>query len=191
MASRKSPPQRRSNRLGGYDYALAGAYFVTIVAQGRWLLFGDVVGEEVMLNATGEMILQTWLQIPEYFPSVDIDEFIVMPNHFHGIAIIHETIVGAGLVPARDERVGTSPPPTNKEPTLGDIIRVFKSMSTNRYISGVRNSGWPSFERRLWQRNYRDRIIRDEDELHHIREYIHYNPLLWAQDEENPDKDHS
>jgi REP element-mobilizing transposase RayT len=116
-----------------------------------------------------------------------LDEFIVMPNHIHGIIWIgdREPSVGAPLAGARHmvesvQRTGTRP-----APTLSDIVRVFKSITTLEYIHGVRENGWISFQGKLWQRNYYERVIRDEEELFEIRKYIQENPLKWDSDPEN------
>lgn len=122
------------------------------------------------------------------FPDIECDNFIVMPNHFHGIIIINET-VGASLVGAQSNKdaqlnynnyksAGMKP-----APALGEIVGLFKSMITNEDINGVKKNNWPSFSNRLWQRNYYEHIVRNEEELNRIREYIISNPLKWANDE--------
>lgn len=188
---------RRSVRLKGYDYSQAGAYFITICAQDRACLFGDVVDGEMRLNEAGRMVLDEWHALPNRFPNVDLDAFFVMPNHVHRIIVItHADSVGAGLVGA-----GLVPAPvpmatphgatqngatTRFAPTVGDVVKAFKSTTTVLYIRGVKQSGWPSFHGRVWQRNYYEHIIRDEESLNRIREYIHNNPLQWALDRQNP-----
>jgi len=179
------PPQRRSVRLKGFDYASAGAFFVTVGVQKRECLWGDVRDGEMCLSDAGRMILDVWESLPERFPFVSLDVFVVMPNHVHGIIICNDTGVGAGLVPAL-HAPQIEGRPQGIAPTLGDVVGAFKSLTTHRYISGVKNHGWPAFDKRLWQRNYYERILRDEDELKAIREYIVHNPLGWAQDQENP-----
>jgi len=177
---------RRSIRLRGYDYAQAGAYFVTICVQGRECLFGQIVNARMVLNDAGRMVQAQWEQLPERFNTIELDIHIVMPNHFHGIVIITNP-VGAGLVPApapapapgATTRVAPTGP---RRPTLGDIIGAFKSLTTNAYIRGVREYGWPPFDKRLWQRNYYEHIIRDAADLERIREYIANNPAKWPDD---------
>jgi REP element-mobilizing transposase RayT len=178
---------RRSIRLKGYDYSQAGAYYVTIVAQNRACLFGDVVNGEMQLNDAGRMLQEQWAALPQRFPNVELDEFIVMPNHSHGgVVITDETsIVGAPLVGAPDAGI----PGTNAEerdPALGEIVGAWKSIITDEYIDGVHQSNWQPFDRKLWQRNYWEHIIRDEKELDRIREYIINNPANWESDENNP-----
>jgi putative transposase len=172
---------RRSFRLKGFDYSADGAYFVTVCAQGRECLFGRIVNGGMELNEAGWMVETWWREMSNKFPSVGIDTFVVMPNHFHGIVCI----VGATLCgrPVADKEEGR---PHRVAPTLGDIIDWFKTMTTNAYIRGVKQSNWPSFPGRLWQRNYYERIIRDEVEFDAIRKYIVENPMKWVEDTENP-----
>jgi putative transposase len=94
-------PKRKFLRLRGYDYSQAGGYYVSIVTQGQECLFGEIQENEMVLNDAGKMVTKWWNELPGKFPSVTVDAFVVMPNHFHGIIIIHGT-VGAGLVPAQN-----------------------------------------------------------------------------------------
>ena len=176
---------RRSLRLKGYDYTQAGAYFVTICTQDRACLFGEVVGDAMRLNDAGRMVVAEWERLAKRFPGVELDAFVVMPNHVHGILVITDP-VGAGLVPAHDGAT------TRVAPTVGDIVGAFKSRTTVGYIHGVKARGWPPFRRRLWQRNYYEHIIRHDESLNRIRRHIAENPLRWHLDRENPqavDKD--
>jgi len=186
---------RRSIRLSGYDYAQAGAYFVTICTQYRECLFGEIADGGLRLNEAGRIVEKWWAKLAEKFLSAEIDEFVVMPNHLHGIIVL----VGAapwGRPGGDNVRVGAAPCgrpgemktgyPHGGAPTLGDIVDWFKTMTTNNYIRGVKQRGWASFPRKLWQRNYYEHVIRNEDELHRIREYIQTNPLRWELDRENP-----
>jgi len=174
---------RQSIRLKQYDYSQSGLYFVTICAQNRKCLFGDIINGKMKLNSVGKIIDSVWKSLSKRFPIV-LDEFQIMPNHVHMII----QIVGAGFMPAHhdgfmpardDERATTRVAPTI---TLGDIIGAFKSLTTHEYIMGVKNNGWKSFDKRLWQRNYYEHIIRDENDLNKIREYIINNPLMWKND---------
>nr|BAL59102.1 hypothetical conserved protein [Candidatus Acetothermum autotrophicum] len=171
---------RRSIRLRGYDYTQPGAYFVTICTQDRMCLFGEVVHGEMRFTDAGRMVHDVWNDLPNHYPGVTIDAFVVMPNHIHGIVVL----VGAGPR-ACPEWVGQ---PQGVAPTmsLSDVIHRFKTMTTKRYADGVKQLGWPPFRGRLWQRNYYEHIIRDEESLHRIREYIRTNPLRWHVDRENP-----
>lgn len=178
---------RHSIRFQGYDYSRSGAYFVTIVAQDRASLFGEVVEGEMRLNDAGRMIWSEWVILPERFPNVVLDEFVVMPNHVHGIIVIVND-VGAGLVLAPDVPAphGATGATTRVAPTLGDVVGAFKSRVTVEYIRGVKTLGWMAFNGRLWQRNYYEHIIRDEVSLNRIRRYIAENPQRWTSDSQNP-----
>lgn len=169
-------PQRKSIRLKEYDYSQPGAYFITLVTQGRICRFGEIENGEMILNAAGEMVQEQWLALPKRFPMIELGAFVVMSNHGHGNIIINENVnraVGAGLVPTR-------------APTLGDIVGAFKSITTVEYIRGVKKMGWPRFEKRLWQRNYYEHIIRDQKDWERIHLYIEANPSRWNDDHENP-----
>lgn len=178
---------RQSIRLRGYDYTQAGAYFVTIVVRERECLLGDVIDDEMHLNDYGRIVAAEWQKIPARFPHVTTDASMVMPNHLHGIIVI-----GGGVEAKHPPAISNLPLPLSADasplrPTgttpgsLGAIVQNFKSTST-RQVNALRHtSGLP-----LWQRNYFERIIRDERELNRIREYILNNPLKWALDAENP-----
>lgn len=172
---------RRSMRMQGYDYTQSGAYFVTICTQGRTCLFGDLSGEETRLNDAGEMIERWWLELANKFQSVEIDEYVVMPNHFHGIILL----VGANLCVCPDDR-GVGATGAHAGAPLPAVVRWFKTMSTNDYIRRVKDSGWPPFAGRMWQRNYYEHVIRNDKQLDRVRKYIQDNPAKWAEDPENP-----
>jgi len=181
---------RRSIRIPGYDYSQDGWYFVTICTQSRKDMFGEIVKDQMRLNNAGFMVKAWWQKVTGKFPSVQTDEYVVMPNHFHGII----NIVGATLCgrPDADMADGKLAQTHNKlgqshriAPTLGDIVNWFKTMTTNQYIRDVKQNGWPRFSGKLWQRNYYEHIIRDEDELNRFRRYIANNPANWQTDEEN------
>jgi REP element-mobilizing transposase RayT len=198
---------RHSIRLKGYDYSKAGAYFVTICTKNRECLFGEIVKEGMVLNDAGRMVEKWWLEVPKKFSLVETDEHVIMPNHFHGIIIIS---VGATLRGRPDEwgglhtkkgahigegnHIGLPLRVTKKtgrrkdKPTLGEIMDWFKTMTTNEYIRGVKESHWSPFNGTLWQRNYYERIVRSEEELNRFREYIQNNPMQWEMDEENPER---
>jgi putative transposase len=171
---------RRSLRLKGYDYSQVGAYFITVCTQDRECLFGNVVSSEMQLNDAGRMIQGKWETLAERFPEVELDALVVMPNHVHAIiAIAIDAIVGAGLVPARRAT-------TRVAPTVGDIVGAFKSLTTVSYTHGVKQLGWPAFRGKLWQRNYYEHVVRNEESLRQIRQYIADNPAQWDFDRENP-----
>ena len=197
----KSPtyPHTRSRlplRLKEYDYSTARAYFITIVTQARMPVFGEVTEGHMNLSDAGKMIQRVWHDLPGRFPSIALDEFIVMPNHIHGILII-QSPVGVPLVGTRDatrsqeptdgDRATTRVAPTeDRTKTLGEMVGAYKSLTTNEYIKGVEIRGWPPFDKRLWQRNYYERIIRNTRDLDLAREYISNNPSKWQLDSENP-----
>ncbi|AFY91441.1 transposase [Chamaesiphon minutus] len=158
---------RRSIRLKGFDYSRSAVYFVTICVQNRECLFGTISQHEMILNDAGKLVSEEWLALPERFPAIILDEFVVMPNHFHGIIYISPNSV--------------------EHPTLGRIIGAFKSIVTDLYISGVKDQGWTPFDRRLWQRNYYEHIVRDDSALQKIQQYIRDNPLTWQTDSLYPD----
>lgn len=200
---------RQSIRLRDYDYSANGAYFVTICVNQRECLLGQVEGAEMVLSPAGEAVRSVWEGLPQRFSNVVLDEFVPMPNHFHGILFLTDppdvgaSLVGAhaderndhvgaplvgalGFVNARPNRAGTRRAGTRPAPTLGDIVGAFKSLTTNAYIDGVNQHGWPPFFGRLWQRNYYERIIRNDDEWVRARRYIEENPMQWDLDAENP-----
>ncbi len=140
--------RRKSIRLKEYDYSSAGLYFITVCIQDRLCLMGEITNGQMILNDAGKMVQMQWSELPQRFPEIVVDEFTVMPNHFHGIIINDfETIesVGVPLVDARNgisetqkadtsQRAGTRPAPTKSAPSLGEIIGAFKSLTTNEYI---------------------------------------------------------
>lgn len=165
---------RRSIRLQGYDYAQAGAYFVTICTQNREWLFGEVVDGEMRLSDAGQIVANEWINTLLLRPNVELDGWVVMPNHLHGIVVIVESYRGdVGVLHAP---MGI---PTLRSPsqTIGAIVRGFKSTVTKQ-INLLRKQNSAV----LWQRNYYEHIIRDESELNEIREYIQNNPLKWEMD---------
>lgn len=167
---------RRSIRLKEYDYRQFGAYFVTVCTQNRACLFGAVAAGEMQLNNAGEISKATWNELPARFPSVGLDAFVVMPNHIHGVII-----VGAQFI-APSDGFGTAAIDQgvmNHAPTLGEMMRAYKAVSTR----SIRQAGTPDF---AWQRNYYEHVIRDEESLNRIRQYIHDNPARWEFDRENP-----
>jgi putative transposase len=158
-------PQRKSNRLKDYDYSLPGAYFVTICTQNKIYLFGNIINTMLQLNDAGKMINRWWQELNNKFDDVKTDEYVVMPNHFHGIIIITESI--------RETHIGVP---------LQNAMQWFKTMTTNEYIRNVKQSGWTPFVGKLWQRSYYDHISRNEGELNLIRQYIIDNPSDWSKD---------
>ena len=149
--------KRRSMRMSGYDYSSAGAYFVTVCAHHRRLLFEPL--------PVRDMIERWWLELPTKFAAVELDAYVIMPNHLHGILAIIDDV--------------------NHKVALPTILQWFKTMTTNEYIRGVKQQGWQPFEGHLWQPSYWDHIVRDEADMWRLREYIRANPLHWEKDSLN------
>jgi putative transposase len=155
---------RRSIRLRGYDYSQPGKYDVTICTENKEHLFGQVVEGEMHRNELGDYVALCWGWLAGKYPYVDLDEWMIMPNHLHGIIVI------------TDDGGGSRTAPTKRKP-LGRLVGAFKTVTTDR-CNEMR--GTPGAQ--LWQRDFYDRIIRNEDELNKIREYIRTNPLQWSSD---------
>ncbi|WP_008308666.1 transposase [Leptolyngbya sp. PCC 6406] len=228
--------RRRSLRLRHHDYSTAGAYFITLCIQSRSCLLGKIGQGHMQLNPAGFMVEEIWRSLPQRFDHVDLDAFVVMPNHMHGILVLTEGldsaatragtrpaptdlgVVGTNTEPAPmdppssrpdldsvDTRAGTRPAPTvvtragtRPVPTglgtdrpqtrvpLGTVVGVFKSLTTHQYTKGVKDQNWIPFQKRLWQRNYYEHIIRTPADLDRIRTYIHNNPKSWETDQLHP-----
>jgi REP element-mobilizing transposase RayT len=157
---------RKQNRLKTFDYCLPGYYFVTICVQDRICNLGDVIDGEMVLSHNGKIVENCWLDLPNHYKNSKLDEHIVMPNHFHGILIIEP--VGEGLKPSPTRTHG-----------LSEIIRGFKTFSSRK----INNLKQTEFH---WQRSYYDHVVREDESLDKIREYIRNNPKQWELDEENP-----
>ena len=188
---------RRSIRLKGYDYSAEGSYFVTICVKDRECVLGEIVEADMHLSAIGEIIRQCWAALADDLPNVMLDGYQVMPNHFHGIVVLFEhrrDLIGRDLINqiptgniptgVDDSRFG----PTlawrqmeNPKQTLGKVIRHFKAKATKR----IHDAGFGSFQ---WQSRFYDRIIRNEEELDRIRDYIQENPRNWRDDDENSNR---
>lgn len=167
---------RRSIRLRGYDYSSSGAYFLTVSIKNKECLFGEIVDGTMRLSQAGELIHQVWDTLPNRHADIDLDAFVIMPNHVHGIIVLTDTsIVGARLALPEGEGAASG------APTLGDVIRTFKSISAIRVNRLLTRTGQP-----LWQRSYYEHIIRNEISLNRVREYIAMNPQNWMTDQENP-----
>jgi REP element-mobilizing transposase RayT len=178
---------RRSVRLKRFDYGSPGAYFVTICTKDKQMVLGKVNDGRAQLSEVGEIVERCWGEIPLHFPRVGTDKFVVMPNHIHGILTIaeedSETIRRGVQLNAQvfaDQKGGISP----RGGTLSVVVRTFKAaVTTLRRASSHFEFGW--------QRNYHEHVVRNEDDLNSIREYIIYNPLLWRSDRNNPDREPS
>ena len=153
---------RRSIRLKGYDYSLPGAYFITLCTQNREKFFGYIEDGILHLNDAGMMVQKWYEELSHKFANVACDEMVVMPNHFHCIWHISTQEEGTNI------------------PT---VVQWFKTMTTNEYIRGVKGKGWQPFNKRLWQRDYYEHIIRSPKAYEHIRNYIQTNPERWESDQ--------
>lgn len=198
---------RRSIRLKGYDYSREGLYFVTICVRHHICLFGGVENGIMLLNDAGRMVEKWYYELGNKYPDKNCDEMVVMPNHFHciienvpvpdGDAADGNTLDGE-LMDGEilDAHVGTSlrgrsqPEPDSRygmnnqkyRATIGDAMDWFKTMSTNEYIRGVKKYNWQRFDKKLWQINYWEHIIRDEQDYLRIKNYIIDNPKKWGDD---------
>jgi len=161
---------RKSIRLKNYDYASDGAYFMTICTQHKEYMLGNIIDGKMVLNSAGEMIKKWLCELENKFKNIELDECIIMPNHIHLIIFI---IVRAN--------------PCVCPVDIPQIIQWLKTMTTNEYIRNVKQNNWKPFDQKLWQRNYYDRIIRNEKELAKIRKYIFENPSKWELDKNNPE----
>ena len=166
------PKDRKPTRLKSYDYTQDGYYYVTLCTQDRVEWFGMIEDGKMILNGYGKIVSICWNDLPNHYANVKLDEYIIMPNHFHGII----TIVGAGS-PRPAPVTGAETAPLR---TLGQVVAYFKYQSTKQMNVLRRTPGL-----QIWQRNYYERVIRDKTELHNARQYIQNNPSQWATDPEN------
>ena len=179
---------RKSIRLKGYDYSQAGLYFITICCQNKVHLFGNVINKQMILNDAGKMIEKWFNELQNKFPDVKCHEMVVMPNHIHFI-IENIGSVGADLrVCPNDSNISKTEKRVSE--ILGEhagsplhrVLQWFKTMSTNEYIRGVKNNNWIPFDGKLWQRNYWEHIIRNDQSHQKISDYIINNPSKWNDD---------
>jgi len=162
---------RHSIRLSGYDYLQDGWYFITICTQGQKCMFGKFANGQIQLCEYAYIVDKCWKWLAQQYDYVHLDQYVVMPNHLHGIIIIRRC----------DLRIALTGNAQKCKPLSG-LIGAFKTVSTRR-TNNVRKTQ----ASKLWQRNYYEHIIRNEEELNRIRQYIADNPANWQTDEENPD----
>jgi len=201
---------RKLNRLKDYDYSQDGFYFVTICTKNREEFFGEIKDEEMILNEYGEIAKNCWLEIPDHFQNAEFDEFIIMPNHIHGIVIIandmdvgnadlrspqiananNENIVNPSAVGnAINENIGN--PSAVRNADLRSLQQQRTKMYIPKIIHGIKSSVTRKMREKYndfnfgWQKSYYDQIIRDEKSLDNIRQYIVDNPLKWDLDKNN------
>ena len=159
---------------------------MTIMTQYRKTLFGKIVDGEMVLNEVGRMVEEVIDQIPEHYPGINIELFVVMPNHIHALLIISDVVAGPRACHVDQMKSGQPQgvDPTKDQLSLPDIVHRIKSLTTYEYMIGVRDKGWPQFEKRLWQQSYYEHVIRNERDYKAIYEYILANPMNWEKDEE-------
>jgi putative transposase len=200
--------RHNSLRLKNFDYTKPAVYFITMRVNHHLCLFGSINDKKLKLNAAGKMVANVFTNLPKYYTGVFIDTYIVMPDHFHGIIIIDhsggaslrgrpeienntQSLIDRILIPNihfvinrfNDKYFGgrvQRPAPTDDQLSLGEIVGRFKSYTTTQYIVGVKNNQWNLFDKKLWQRGYYDRIVRDKKAYYAIRNYIANNPLNWT-----------
>lgn len=176
---------RKSIRLKGYDYAQEGLYFITICCHDQVNLFGEIKDGVMILNDLGQIAFNQWGNLSDRFTNLELDVFQIMPNHIHGIISLNAP-VGATLAVALNDsgshdekRAGASPAPTR---TVGNVIGTYKSLVANKCLAQFKLNRPNDLMGKLWQRNYYEHIIRDEQSLQTISNYIIENPANWSSD---------
>jgi len=172
---------RKRNRLKDYDYSESGYYYVTICSRDKKNIFGDIVGDGLApsrpeLSQLGQIIEKQWNDIPKQYDDIELDEYVIMPNHIHGILIINKR-TGARTI----TRTGASPVPTV---SISNIIGSFKSKTSREYLQYIKKNNL-KISGQIWQRSFYDHVIRNDKSLNEIREYIVNNPAVWDHDEDN------
>ena len=170
MIEINSFPNRKHTRLQEYDYSNSAYYYVTICTQGKRKTFGNIIDFSMKLNQFGKIVKQCWCDLPKHYSNCEIDYYVIMPDHFHGILIIDNS------------REGSMTLPGTKRHGLSEIIRAFKSFSAKKINESLNKE--KVFH---WQKSFYDRIIRNEKELFQIRRYIEQNPLKWEIENESHD----
>lgn len=164
-------PQRKQTRLVGHDYTAAGGYFVTLCAYQRQHLFGTISEETMQLSAIGRLVEEEWAATPLHRPNIQLDVFVIMPNHIHGLVFVQESS------PRPTDRAQHAAP--LRAGSLGAFVRAYKSAVRRRV--GIELG----HQEPLWQRNYYEHIIRNADEYDKIAAYIINNPANWKSDSLN------
>ncbi len=178
----------RSTRLPGWDYSRSGYYFVTICTNDRACTFGEIENGRMTLTDIGKVADQCWRDIPDHFPFVQLDAFVIMPNHVHGIVVIVDAPansdrrdVACNASTIRNANTAQFSRISPKQGSLSSVIRSYKSAVTRFAHRAHPNQAF------RWQARFHDRIIRNEKELWRVRRYIQNNVLKWAEDQENQD----
>lgn len=171
-------PNRRSIRLKGYDYRQPGAYFITIHVAGDACLLGEVTNGRIHLNGFGRIVEEEWLRSADIRREIELELYAIMPNHFHAVVWIHD-VGAAGVPPVRCDKDNR---PLLLGKSLGALVGGFKRATTKRINEIRQTPGAP-----LWQRNYYERIVRSDNELRTIPQYILDNPLRWQLNRDSHD----
>jgi putative transposase len=164
-------PNRKPIRLRQHDYSSLGMYFITICTYQKKCLFGAISEGAMTLNKFGKIAQDNWLKISQRFANVQLDEFVIMPNHLHGIIFISDELHNCN-------KAGASP-----APTVGNIVGAYKSLVFRECLEISKKINPNFYLKKLWQRNYYDHIIRNEKSFDEIRKYIVENPLNWNKDD--------
>nr|HEV7953398.1 transposase [Candidatus Acidoferrales bacterium] len=176
-------PDRRSIRWRGYDYSSAGIYFVTICAFERREIFGSISSGVLVPSLESRIVSEQWFDLPNHHVGLELDAFVVMPNHVHGLLILNSPKSKAIEKSANgDGEVGAGLRPARRNSSVSAIIRAFKTFSASKMNSQRGTKGQP-----VWQRNYFERVVRDGKELQKVQAYIGENPARWEFDHENPE----
>ena len=155
-------PQRKRLRWEKFDYSLPGHYFMTVVANERKCLFGMIEDQQMYLSPAGKMIDDAIITLPQIFPGITVWQHVVMPNHIHILMM------------------------NDGQHQMSNVMNSLKTYTTNKYIAGVKNDGWPRYHQSLWQRSFYDHVVRDASEFEMIADYIFHNPMHWNKDVLNP-----
>ena len=182
MTLYKNKYRIESARYQNWDYTSNGYYFVTICTQNREYFFGDVMADKMQLSPVGKIVAEEWQKTSQIRSYIELDEWVIMPNHLHGIIIIKNQPPQETFQRKTFQRnVSTTGTAKSrlKPKSLGSIVGQIKTSCTKR----IWEAGFDDFE---WQDRFYDHIIQDEESLHHIRKYIINNPLKWELDKNNP-----
>ena len=173
---------RKSLRLKEYDYSREGAYFITICTYNRECILGNVIDGEMLLNQFGKIVFGCWNSLAGRYTNIELDKFVVMPNHVHVIIKIIDNVGAIHKLPLQRKNCD-HPQMERRRMLIPKIVGYFK-MNSSKQINRLRNTAGMS----VWQLNYYEHVIRNVDKLSKIREYIQNNPLKWHLDRENPEK---
>lgn len=196
--------RRRKNslRLESYDYSWFGAYFITICSYKKEEIFGEIENGLMLLNNVGKIVQTSWHQIPKNYKNIKLDDFVIMPNHIHGIIRIVEAIHESPKIKRPIHESSEDNPSQNnikqnsgvirelplrierRKMLISKIIGRFK-MNSSKLINDIHNSKGSH----VWQRSYYDHIIRNDNDLNNIKQYIQNNPLNWIKDKNNLDSE--